>query len=215
LDNLLWAMVNDKLGLREENHTMLLSSELDDLSDVDRYFALAFAYIDSAISLCRALYSRELPYVFTSACPMLWLTRHATELFYKACLFSSLGFLPSPPKKLNRHNLMFLQEEFKKVFPEFALTFEPPASESLSDGEWSEDEIVAVQRGANRNDQRNRYPVDSQNRKFQDVQMVTPENMLEKLRSSRDQMIVISSRARIQQNRPQATPDEDANTASN
>lgn len=180
---------------------MLHSSELDSLPEERRYIALTFAYMDSAIALCRALCARELPHTFASSCPMLWLARQATELFYKACLFASCGEVPQPPKKLNMHNLVFFRHEFTKHFPEDTYPFDPPVSESLVGGDWTPEQVDQFLKDANISHQRHRYPTDSRQNEFQDVQGVTPETMIERLRQCRDQMVVITQEALMRQQR--------------
>ena len=186
---------------------MIHSAEFDNLPEEERYFALTFAHTDSAIALCRALCTHELPRTFASACPMLWLARQATELFYKACLFATLGSVPSPPKRLNMHNMVFFQNEFSTHFPEAALTFDPPVSENWFGGGWTAEQVDQMLRDANTTHQRHRYPTDSRGKDFQDVHMVTPENMLVRLRRSRDQMIVIAEHAQNRREEANKTPE--------
>ena len=178
---------------------MIVSTELDALDVPSRYFALVDAYSNAAVLLCEALTAGRTDPTFANSCVILWLTRHATELFYKGAVMAATGILPQPPKPMGGHNLVFYENSFRQHYPAHRFVFTPPASEALVGGGWSDEEVRQFLRDANKVHERYRYPTDSNGKDFDGVHGLDPAPLLETLRQSRKEMTVIISQ--IQQER--------------
>ena len=177
-----------------KKHTVIHSSEIDLLPPREAYLALSLAYADAAIVLCRALCAGDLGSSYADACPMVNLAYHATELFYKGCLLGDEGCLSKQHGGANGHNLLFLQEEFASAFPDEALSFEPPHEVLLLGEGWDGPQLAMAHQSAKPLEQWYRYPADAKGNRFGRADGVVPEDMLDHLLRSREQMGTIAQR---------------------
>jgi hypothetical protein len=167
---------------------MIFGSDLDVLELHERYFALCTAYLRGAVRLCDDLAHAVSVPTFANASVILWMARHATELFYKGCLVSATGSVPRPPAPMRGHNLTFLESQFRKHFPADRFAFSPPASEHLVGDRWSGKDIQDFLHFANSVHERFRYPTDSRGHAFRDAQGVDPASLLNHLIQAQIQM---------------------------
>lgn len=175
---------------------MIKSSGFDALGVLDRYFLLAEAYLDAAICQCEILAAKRSRQSFAKACVVLWLARHATELFYKGALHNATGNVP-PPKRVPRkgktvsvggHNILFYEAMFREHFSEADFPFDAPAREILWGSDWSEENLAQALVLIGKRNERYRYPVDSAGKNFSDPHVITPANYLGTLKKARRDM---------------------------
>jgi hypothetical protein len=178
---------------------MTSSSEFSGLSIPAQYFQLSQAYADAAISSCRGLREGAQKASYASACVVIWLTRHATELFYKGALFAETGSVPSPAqisiagksRSVGWHNLVFYEHAFRQHFPEDKYPLSPPATEALLGSGWTDDQVAEFLIAADKTHERYRYPADKKGTPFRASTSFDPDEMLKILTQSRCQMNTI------------------------
>lgn len=153
---------------------MIHSSRFQGLSVVDRYFFLARGYLEGSRVLCEAMLNDDFTPQFSNSQVILYLCRHAVELFLKGAIASVPD--EQPPQT---HNLKHLVDEYERVLPNqnyrFAIPFVVEVSGSL-------DLFAELEENHHKTlGQRYRYPTDRNGKPFSEPEGFLPAVFLSDL----------------------------------
>lgn len=129
---------------------LLMSREVDSLSQ--SFFSYSIAYLTSAEHLCSLLARSYRRATFERGAVVLFLARHAVELFFKGAIVRK-----SPGEKYD-HDLDRLQNRYYKLYPGKVYVLKIPFGANFTG--MSEEEMIAAKARVPPLDQRFRYPSD-------------------------------------------------------
>ena len=100
---------------------MVSESDLASLSIPLRFLSRSDAYLDSASRLCTVLKRSPKKSNYDRGSVVLFLTRHAIELFLKGAILER-----KPNEKLGNHDIEVLSRRYKKLYPGMKYEFHAP-----------------------------------------------------------------------------------------
>ena len=132
---------------------LLTNSKLRSQPPAKQFELLAFAYLDSAESLCESLAGSQDEATFEKGTVVLYLVAHAVDLFLKGVI------LRKAPDERFAHDLEHIHNRYRTLFPakRFALTTIPFSTEYPG---MTKQEIAEVKREQPDASELYRYPVD-------------------------------------------------------
>lgn len=132
---------------------LLTNASLSSLEPAKQFTSLAFAYLESAQTLCDALADSPSEATFEKGAAVLYLVAHAIELFLKGAIFRR-----APQERL-AHDLEHIHNRYRALFPanRFALAALPFSTEYPG---MTKQEIAEAKREQPDPNELYRYPVD-------------------------------------------------------
>lgn len=143
----------------------IFSLDFEQLSEADQYFALARGYLDGSSVLCRALLDDAYAEQYSHTRVILYLCRHAVELFLKGAILKASG---QQAKK--SHNIVTLLDEYECLLPDQQFRFKTPFDLStlppIERTQYTAELHAFTGRYNATHDQRYRYPADNNGNDF-------------------------------------------------
>jgi hypothetical protein len=149
---------------------MIGSWEMAGLSEPDRYFCFAEAYLQASIGTCHRMKDHESQRTWPNASVALMLAAHSVELFLK-------GAILRKGKDVARgHKLEDLDEDYRAAYPEVRFAFERPFKTQYLG--FTETEIEMVKKTGPIPSIQFRYPVSKPGVEWQGVHAFEPNKFL-------------------------------------
>lgn len=140
----------------------------------------AMAYADCAIELCKRMKQDEFECTFLRGQAALYLGFHSTELFLKAAILHKSGEL------IKGHKLRQLRERYSEIFPDAKYQIRTHFQTTYMG--YTEEEVADFIKNEKPTDQKLRYPIDKDKKKWWKSESFDAPACLEQFRSCREAM---------------------------